>query len=251
MSISSLLTTLLPTGSNSSPSEIKQAEIKVLDYNVHSIYCQFNPFELTIVKEATWSSKTASSEKEKETIPQRNAPDLNFAGGGPATFSLNLVFDTTRESSSSEQDVRKYTNELLKLTLMGGGDNSQKFSDGRRKPPPRVQFIWGSITLFIAVVTKVSITYTMFQPNGRPVRARAAVDFSQLDPADDSSGTTNPTSRTEPRKTRIIQMGDRLDMIAYQEYGHPSHWRYLAEVNDIHDPRTLFPGQIIIIPPLP
>ena len=49
----------------------------------------------------------------------------------------------------------------------------------------------------------------------------------------------------------MIQMGDRLDYVAYQEYGHVSHWRYLAEVNNLLDPTDLRPGQILLVPPLP
>ena len=39
-------------------------------------------------------------------------------------------------------------------------------------------------------------------------------------------------------------------MIANAQYGHPSHWRYLAEVNHLLDPLDLQPGQILLIPPL-
>ena len=114
-----------------------------------------------------------------------------------------------------------------------------------------MQFQWGKLVLFLAVVTQVSITYKLFLPDGTPVRATAKVSFKQLDETDDKQDSQNPTTRTEARKTHIVEAGDRLDLIAYQEYGHSSHWRYLAEVNNLLDPRVLQPGQILSVPALP
>jgi len=140
--------------------------------------------------------------------------------------------------------VRMYTNQLLKLVLMPGAVD-------QRKPPPQVKFQWGKLTLFLAIVEKVTIEYVLFDPDGTPIRAKADVGLKQQDDRDDYAGSTNPTTRTESRKTRIVQLGDRLDMIAYQEYGSPAHWRHLAAANGLYDPRDLKPGQVLVLPPLP
>jgi nucleoid-associated protein YgaU len=205
---------------------------------------QFNPEQLTVTKTVTWSEP-------KKPVKYRNAPDLDFGGGQPATFSLDLTFDTTRDED--EKDVRKYTQELLKLAMLGkwGSSGGLGGHRQRRADPPRVQFQWGKLVLFLAVVTEVSTTYTLFLPDGTPVRATAKVTFKQFDETDDRKEGQNPTTRTQARRTRIVRTGDRLDLIAYEEYGHPSHWRYLAEVNDLLDPRVLQPGQILAIPALP
>lgn len=203
---------------------------------------QFNPAQLTISKTVKWNEPEKGS-------PNKNAPDLNFGGGSPATFSLDLTFDTSQ--GHDEKDVRQYTQELLKLVMLGKEVSGFGQKGTYRLRPPRVQFQWGKFVLFLAVVTEVSITYKLFLPDGTPVRATAKVTFKQLDETDDSTDSQNPTTRTEARKTRIVQTGDRLDLIAYEEYGHPSHWRYLAEVNDLLDPRALQPGQILSVPPLP
>ena len=83
-----------------------------------SITCQFNPATLSISKSVVWKSVTDAGDDKIETQPDQNAPDLIFAGGGSATFSMDLVFDTT---ILDNQDVRGFTNQLLQLTLMGGG----------------------------------------------------------------------------------------------------------------------------------
>ena len=201
------------------------------------LQCQFNPAELKITKKVSWKAKAIP--------PARNAPDLDFGGGQSATFKLALVFDTTQDKKSDGRDVRKHTNELLKLVKVHGSDIR------KRKPPPRIKFQWGKITLFLAVVEQVVITFTLFDSDGTPLRAKAAVDFKQDDDSDDPMPRQNPTTRTEARRTRRVRQGDRLDLIAYEEYGHPSHWRHLAEANGLLDPQDLQPGQILVVPLLP
>jgi nucleoid-associated protein YgaU len=135
---------------------------------------------------------------------------------------------------------------MMRKKRSGGGGN---------KPlaPPLVEFSWGTFQLFLAVITKVEITYRLFDSSGVPVRAKAKVNFLQADDRDDKElygVPQNPTTRTEARKTRVVQIGERLDLIAYQEYGHPSYWRHLAEANNMLDPTDLRPGQILAITPL-
>jgi nucleoid-associated protein YgaU len=48
-----------------------------------------------------------------------------------------------------------------------------------------------------------------------------------------------------------VHEGQSLDWIAYQEYGNPSCWRHIAEINDLDDPLNLQPGQVLKIVPLP
>lgn len=202
------------------------------------IPCQFNPEQLTISKEASWDG---------ETSPNFNAPILQFAGGESATYSLSLFFDGYEESDGTvkTKDVRTYTNDLLRLTLRGAGYSMFLVPYAM---PPLVNFEWGKIKLFTAVVEKVEITFTMFDQDGTPIRAKADVSFKQQDPLDDLIGAQNPTSRTDARKTRRAYSGQRLDQIAHEEYGDARYWRLLAEANGMDDPFQIVDGQLLVIP---
>ena len=203
--------------------------------------CQFNPETLTIARKVEWHGKK-NKETDSEAQPRKNAPTLEFGGGNSATFDLDLVFDTT---SLENQDVRGYTNQLMAMTLMGGGDSNKLEED-----PPAVLFTWGEVIMFFAVITSVSISYTQFLPSGRPIRARARVGFAQLLDEDGKKKSQNPTTQTAARKTYRVQQGDRLDYLAYVEYGHPSLWREIANANGLNDPLDLQPGQILVLPKL-
>lgn len=227
------------------PSEKPTLQKAKIIYSVGSgaktIDCQFNPQTLTISKSVDW--RAGKGDKDKvEPRPELNSPELSFGGGNPAEFSLDLIFDTTRLDN---QDVRGFTNQLLSLTMMGAGDPKNKEDD-----PPLVQFIWGDLVLFIAVIRKVEISYTLFLASGIPVRARAKVDFIQAFDEDGPQASQNPTTRTEARKTHLVQQGDRLDFLAFIEYGQPGLWREIAAANNLDDPTDIHPGQVLIIPRL-
>jgi hypothetical protein len=205
------------------------------------LVCQFNPSSLTITKENQWSG---------EKSPSFNAPYLQFGGGDSATYSLTLYFDSyssndTRNETGEPVDVREYTNQLLRLMMRGAGYSMflVPFSS-----PPSVTFVWGKIILFSAVLEKADITYTMFAPDGTPIRAKADVTFKQNDFWDDILPFQNPSSRTDARKTRIINSRQRLDQIAFEEYGDSRYWRLLADANQIDDPLSLYDGQLLVIP---
>lgn len=198
--------------------------------------CQFNPAELTIKKSNSWSG---------EVMPNFNSPRLKFGGGESATYNLSLFFDSY-SMDGGPKDVREYTNILLQLTLRGAGYSMFLVPYAS---PPTVTFIWGKITLFHAVVDSVQITYTMFAQDGTPIRAKADVSFKQNELiGDDIIPAQNPTSRSDPRKTRIAHSGQRLDQIAFEEYGDSRYWRFLAEANQMEDPFRITDGQILIIP---
>jgi nucleoid-associated protein YgaU len=224
---------------------LQKAKLQVMNSatgdKLGEINCQFNPQTLTIEKSVSWSIPHPNG-KPVEAEPSSNAPELEFGGGKSAKFSLDLIFDTT---DNENQDVRGYTNQLLSLTLMGGGESGKEDND-----PPSVQFIWGEFLLFEAVVESIQISYTLFLASGIPVRARASVRFIQLFDDDGKEGSQNPTTRTEPRKTHVVMDGDRLDYLAYREYGYAHHWRDIALANDLDDPTQLVAGQILILPPL-
>lgn len=206
---------------------------KATIYNLEtgeSVTCQFNPGEYTIKKQNRWK-QTAGKGKE--------VPSFEFSGGKPASLKMKLFFDTT----DAGQDVRTtYTNNLWKMMKVGRKNNATGKGE-----PPGCRFEWGKTWSFEAVIKTINQKFTMFLGDGTPVRATLDVTFEQVRNEDDYP-FQNPTSRSEPRKTRVVHPGDRLDLIAFEEYGDPNRWYDLAEANALEDPMALQSGQVLKIP---
>ena len=179
------------------------------------ITCLFRPNQLSFSKSASWSTPTPDAVRRRQEeegqlglAEGQNVPTVEFGGGQAATITLDLLFDTTDTGA----DVRTYTDDIVSLALM-------QTSGSELKPPPLCRFVWGKIRSFLAYASSVTVTFKMFLPDGTPVRADAKISLTQYKD-DDVFKKQNPTSYSEPRKMWVVTEGERLEWIAYQEYGH-------------------------------
>lgn len=212
--------------------ELQKAEIFRVDDPSKKVTCQFNPKDFSISKEVKWNRRIMSG---------KNVSDVEFAGGEPRNFTVDLIFDSTDTGS----DVRDSYKELL---TMGEVEPSQKNQKTGKSQPPLCKFQWGSYLSFTGVLTKVSQNFVMFKADGTPVRAKVTVTFGET-PV--TVQPQNPTTHTTSRKIWVVHEGQTLDWIAYKEYGSAAHWRHIAETNDLADPKDLQPGQVLKLVPLP
>jgi len=198
-----------------------------------SVECMFNPKEYSFSKTNTWNPG--------ET-PSKNAPEMQFKGGQPATLTLQLFFDTY----ASGKDVRKeYTDALWGLMVIDPSLKDPKNEYGR---PPKVLFQWGRNWAFEAVITSLKQQFTLFLNDGTPVRATVDVTFQQM--RDTSQlAPQNPTSGgVGGERVWHVNAGDTLSWIAYREYGDATKWRLIADANRLTHVRELTPGTILVIP---
>ena len=196
---------------------------------------QFNPTDYTFAKAVGW--------KEADT-GGANVPKSTFTGGKPITLTLKLFFDT-RETG---EDVRqKYTNKLWNLALVTPGKKDPKTKKGR---PPVVEFHWGEVWTFKAVVTNVSSNFTLFDEQGAPLRATCDLQLKQVDDPK-SYPFQNPTSGgAAGHRSRVLSQGETLGLVAAEEYGDANQWRHIASANNIENPLRLRPGTTLRLPPV-
>lgn len=200
------------------------------------IDCMFNPAELTISKSNGWKAGDAKG---------KNAPDLKFEGGQPATMTLSLTFDTTDKGTK----VTEHTDKLLNLMKV---DPALAGSDRNRNSarPPWVVFHWGSTHSFKAIVDRLQLKFTYFASSGMPLRAKADLTLKQLQDEVELP-LTNPTSYTPSLHTvHRLTPGETLDRVAAAHLGDPTRWRLIADANRILDPLNLTPGSVLAIPEL-
>ena len=193
----------------------------------------FNPNEYTFSKKNTWT---------KTEVIGKNVPQLKFGGGDSMTLKMQLFFDTY----TTGKDVRQITNRIWKLMSINDKLTDPKTGKGR---PPEVEFQWGKIVSFKAVITEIKQVFTLFRYDGTPVRATLDVTFLQAKEGGKYPGQ-NPTTVGKPGyKRRVVKEGDSIDWIAYEEYGDSARWRFIAETNNLDNPRRLKPGQVLAIAP--
>jgi hypothetical protein len=191
----------------------------------------FNPTSYSITSSVTWTPQSSRN---------LNAPPLTYGGGASRTLTLDLFYDVTEPVDGRRiDDVRQETNKIVALAR----------KDPQLDRPPTVAIEWGAAPLtgsdfpFFGVVSGLTQNFTLFKPDGRPVRANLNVTFTEfIDPEIDQR-------KLDPEfTTRIVKRGDTLSGIAAEMYGDPALWRTIALANRLDDPRRLQIGQPLQIP---
>lgn len=212
----------------STASSYEPAKIRLLDRDGNTldlIEVLFNPTEYSIDK---------SVEYGELSLPGMDTPLSQFVSGDAETLSMELLVDTYEDG----EDVREHTKRLDRLVNV----------DGDRHAPPLCEFVWGRL-VFESVVESLKKQFTLFMPDGTPVRATVSVTFKQYEPV---AKQLKEEKRNSPdrRKLRRVTDGDSLWSLAASEYGDPGRWRVIAEANDVADPRSIEPGTELVVPPL-
>jgi Contractile injection system tube protein/LysM domain len=201
------------------------------------IECLFNPKEYSITKASQWPKKQNASA----------IPNLQYGGGEPCKLSLDLFFDAT---DKADGDVRKITDKLFGLL-----EANKIYNKEKKKRPPSVEFCWGRTWTFPAVIESLTVGYSLFKPDGTPIRASAKLSLTQVEKAvaKPTSGSAkkgqNPTTRgMADLRSHTVRDGDSLPSISFASYGDPTLWRTIAEANGVDDPLALRRGRILAVP---
>lgn len=199
-----------------------------------TLNCQFNPENLQRQKTANW--------QDHPTRGSDNQPRHQFVGTGTETLTAKLLFDSFDNLGAPGRPVEQAVNVLLDWLKVPASAQNQSTPQ-----PPTVTFQWGTGVNFKGFVQRVDVQYTMFSPDGRPVRATANVTMKAL--PEEPQGT-NPTSGgISGRTSAQVGDGDTLASISYQQYGDPNLWRAIAYANGIDDPARIAAGTRLLVPP--
>ena len=102
---------------------------------------------------------------------------------------------------------------------------------------------------FRCVMEQIRQKFTLFSPDGVPLRATLTVSLREYKTLEDQLQQLNLSS---PDRTHahVVAQGDALASIADRYYQRPNDWRAIADKNSVYDPRRLKTGIVLQIPPL-
>jgi nucleoid-associated protein YgaU len=216
----------------------------------------FNPREVARSRSVEWHQKKVASQGGGWTWSDT---EQQFLAVGAETLSLELFFDTYESraaasgwqavadlvtptnpfQSSDASDVTDLTDRVAKLAEV----------DQELHHPPVCTLSWGGFgTIFTGVLTQLDQRFTLFLPDGTPVRATLSCSFLEYRTA--AHARAREMHSADVVKTRVVRRGDTLHSIAAQEYRDPARWRPIAMANGIVNPRAVVPGTVLIIPKL-
>ena len=187
------------------------------------------------------------------------------AGGSPVfekmdreTVSFELVFDATGAvppppSGGMIAAVRRAA-ERVRGRGEGVADQIKDLKavayayNGKTHEPHYLKLSWGTF-LFKCRLKSLNLTYTLFAPDGAPLRARADASFVGYT---DEYILQAMMKRSSPDLTHVltVQAGDTLPLMCHRIYGHSRYYCQVAEANGLTGFRDLKPGMQLVFPPL-
>ncbi|MDR6943334.1 CIS tube protein [Mucilaginibacter pocheonensis] len=120
--------------------------------------------------------------------------------------------------------------------------------DGTTHQPRYVQLQWGPL-LYNCQMTRMTLTFKLFNPDGSPLRAEADCTFQGVI---DETKLAAIENRQSPDLTHIrtVIKGDTLPLMCYKEYGDSKYYYQVAQYNGLSDFKRLVAGTKIIFPPI-
>lgn len=154
------------------------------------VEAQYNPQQLEIGKGVPWS-KVNEANRANQGSNQNQGIHLEFTGAEGRSLSVEMLFDTVEEPTSSK--VKTAIENLEKLaSVRRPGSQEEQY-----KRPHRCLVVWGETVNMSCVIENLSVKYEMFSPEGKPLRARATVKLKE---ADVVSAKMPPRPRSQQRQ---------------------------------------------------
>jgi hypothetical protein len=155
-------------------------------------------------------------------------------------LQLALVFDGTGTvPDAPTKTVDAQLADLKRLIYEINGDIHS---------PNYVQLAWGSLT-FKGRLKTLEIDYTLFAPDGTPLRAKVKAAFVGFHDNTDGRAAQRLSSPDLTHRV-VVAPGDTLPLLCHRVYGDSRYYLQVAERNGLDNFRRLLPGQTLFFPPL-
>jgi LysM repeat protein len=199
------------------------------DQPVDSFEVLFNP--------NTYSQKYEVVYHARQGAGDTGSPQV-FGKIKPQEYTFELLFDGTG-TAIARKEVRT---ELDKFLTVAGRHDSEIHR------PMYLRLSWGPL-ISRCVLKSADITFTLFKPDGSPLRARVRAVFSEN--VEDTLRVAEER-RNSPDLTHVhtVKSGEHLTQLADKYYGDASRYLQVADFNKLGNFRRLEPGQQIVFPPI-
>jgi nucleoid-associated protein YgaU len=207
---------------------------------------QFNPTEVSFEKAMKFA---------EITIPGLDVPLQQFVRGEAEKLTLELLCDSTEKGTGlGAESVTTQTDKVFSMARI----------NPKTHAPPVVKLSWNNHfpgdslapnlssqrrTSFTGVIESIRQKFTLFSPEGVPLRATINLTIREYKKLEDQIDQLNLQS-PDRTHSHTIKGAETLSGIAASEWTRPGAWRVIADENEIEDPRRLRVGTFLRIPVL-
>jgi hypothetical protein len=173
---------LTPNGAKGSAFEVS---IGSLDEPEKTVSAQYRPKELDVSQNVPWTKHTNKSPE--------GSLQLEFSGADGRDASLELFFDASETKGGSVQDP------IDMLTDLAMVRDPYSLED-KKKRPHHCVMVFGNIyrkKMFKCVIQSIATKFTMFSPDGDPIRATVTVKLKETHLVDMTAEQKNDAAKAK------------------------------------------------------
>ncbi|MBS1510482.1 MAG: hypothetical protein JST86_06570 [Bacteroidetes bacterium] len=191
----------------------------------------FNPDSVAITEEINWTDQDP---------PGSEGVNVEYIKTKGRTFSIDILLDGTGVNTNGVKIP--VTAQILLFRL------ATTKVDGTVHRPNHLIVQYGLIIVH-CILTSSTVTYTMFDPMGLPIRAKISASFSEVTP---NSFMAKLAMLSSPDLTHdvTIKEGDILPLLTYNTYKNQDYYLQVARFNKLKNFRKLKAGSTLIFPPI-
>ncbi|MEM7061815.1 MAG: LysM peptidoglycan-binding domain-containing protein [Cyanobacteria bacterium P01_B01_bin.77] len=229
------------------PGELTKVEIRAFKDKTYSE--EIGKFVLPINPEQFSQTFKIEYDEEQAQGSQGNDPEFKFTP--PEDLTLAFYFDGTGvvpvkgEAGSFHRDVVQQVQDLLQLVYVMNPETHK---------PNFLRLLWGDFSFgngngFNCILKDLQINYTLFSPEGKPLRAKITANFTQYV---EQERRVREEGKESPDVTHIrkVKAGDTLPLLTYGIYGDSNYYLQVAKANGLVNFRRLNSNLDLRFPPL-
>ncbi|MBK7389174.1 MAG: hypothetical protein KBH11_08480 [Bacteroidia bacterium] len=193
--------------------------------------CMLNPESLK------WNKRI---EYNKQQPPDSSSTAQKYKRTPSDTLDFDIIIDCTGIVDPQRVNLSDEIEELEKIVFA---------YNGKIHRPNFVKIQWGKKLIFKGVLVTMNISYTLFRPNGSPLRAKISLSFEQYLSPSTLRKIDKPESPDVTHLVKVIE-GQTLPMICYRTWNDPFKYIEVAEFNKLNKFRQLKGHSNLILPPV-
>jgi len=186
----------------------------------------FNPEQFAIREEVELDVKAATGKTGTDPKPIRIKP---------RDFTVELTLDGTGVNTNGVKIPLKEQVELFRAVTTE--------IVGKIHRPAYLRVSYGDF-ICDCTLRSSTVTYTMFDKDGLPIRVKISASFVERTRAIDTSSSPDLTHRVQ------IQDGDILPLLTYKIYKNQNYYLQVARINKLKNFRKLKPATTLVFPPV-
>lgn len=192
-------------------------------------------------------SQTYKVNVDTQTGHGNDGSEARYKSTAPEELRLEFILDGTRTMEGYGGEQKDYINKPVRDQL-ADFKKCVYDMDGSIHRPRFLIVHWGSEIDFRCVLSNLDLNFSLFEPNGNPLRIKINATFLRHKSREEILAESRLSS-PDLTHYRKVKESDRLDFMTWSIYNDPKYFLQVGKVNALTNIRRLAPGTELYFPP--